>query len=198
MAKVNGTKVITNEVRMSYAQVFEPASMTDRDSDAKYSVSLLIPKDDKGTIDAIGKAIAEAQKGGVEKFGKKFPAKPKTTFRDGDDEKPDDEAYQGHYFLNCSSKTKPGVVKAAPPGSPVKTIELTSEDEFYSGCYGKAAINFYAYNFNGSMGIAAGLNNLLFTRDGERFAGKDAAENDFADEFEDGDFEDDGAPDFLS
>lgn len=193
MAKINGTKVITNEVRMSYAQVFEPATMSDRESDAKYSVSLLIPKDDTETIEAIEKAIDAAQKNGVEKFGKKFPAKPKTTFRDGDEEKPDDEAYQGHMFLNCSSRNKPGVVKAAPAGSPVKTIELTSEDEFYSGCFGKASINFYAYDYNGSKGIAAGLNNLLFTRDGERFAGKDAAENDFADEFG----EEDDEPGFL-
>lgn len=187
MAKINGTKVITNEVRMSYAQVFEPASMTDRDSDAKYSISLLIPKSDTETIQKIEQAISAAQKGGVEKFGKKFPANPKTTFRDGDEERPDDAAYADHMFLNCSSKTKPGVIKAAPAGSAVKTIELTSEDEFYSGCYGKAAINFYAYDFNGSRGIAAGLNNLMFTRDGERFAGKDAAENDFADEIEETD-----------
>ncbi|WP_270578015.1 DUF2815 family protein [Caldibacillus thermoamylovorans] len=195
MAKRIGTKVITNEVRASYANVFHPTSMTDRDSDAKYSISLLISKDDTETIQLIEEAIEEARKGGVEKFGKKFPVKPKTTFRDGDEERPDDPAYAGHMFLNCSSKTKPGVVKKAPAGSPVKTIEITSEDEFYSGCYCKAAVNFYAYNFNGSMGIAAGLNNLLFTRDGERFAGKDSAENDFADEL---DFEeDDDAADFL-
>lgn len=198
MAKLTGTKLITNEVRASYAQVFEPASMTDRDSDAKYSISLLIPKDDTETIELIEKGIEAARKGGVEKFGKKFPLKPKTTFRDGDEERPDDPAYAGHMFLNCSSKTKPGVVKKAPAESPVKTIELTSEDEFYSGCYCKAAINFYAYNFNGSMGVAAGLNNLLFTRDGERFAGKDAAENDFADEIDSDDENDGGEPDFLS
>ncbi|MBG9657843.1 DUF2815 family protein [Cytobacillus firmus] len=195
MAKLIGTKLITNEVRASYANVFQPTTMTDRDSDAKYSISLLISKDDTETIELIEKAIEEARKSGVEKFGKKFPAKPKTTFRDGDEERPDDPAYAGHMFLNCSSKTKPGIVKKAPAGSPVKTIEITSEDEFYSGCYCKAAVNFYAYNFNGSMGIAAGLNNLLFTRDGERFAGKDSAENDFAEEL---DFEeDDDAADFL-
>lgn len=191
MAKLNGTKVITNEVRMSYAQVFEPKSM-DETSKAKYSVSLLIPKSDTETIDFIEKAIAVAHKEGAEKYGKKWPSKPKTTFRDGDEEKPEDEAYVGCMFLNCSSTTKPGVVKAAPAGSPVKTIQLTTEEEFYSGCYGKAAINFYAYDANGNRGISAGLNNLLFTREGERFAGKDSAENDFDDEFEG---EDD---DFLS
>lgn len=191
MAKINGTKVVTNEVRMSYVQVFEPKAM-DEASKAKYSVSLLIPKTDTDTIEKIEQAIEAARKEGVEKYGKKFPANPKTTFRDGDEEKPDDAAYVGHMFLNCSSTTKPGVVMAAPAGSPVKTIQLTSEEEFYSGCYGKAAINLYPYDASGNRGVSAGLNNLLFTRDGERFAGKDSAENDFEDEFED-----DGEDNFL-
>lgn len=194
MAKINGTKVVTNEVRMSYAQVFEPKAM-DESSKEKYSISLLIPKTDTETLDFIEQAIAAAHKEGKEKYGKKWPAKPKTTFRDGDEERSDDEAYVGHMFLNCSSTTKPGVVMAAPAGSPVKTIQLTTDEEFYSGCYGKAAINFYAYDASGNRGISAGLNNLLFTRDGERFAGKDSAENDFEGEFDSED--EDGADDFL-
>ena len=188
MAKINGTKVTTNEVRMSYAQVFEPKAM-DGSSDAKYSVALLIPKTDTETIKYIEQAIATAAEEGKAKLGGKIPAKLKTTFRDGDEEKPDDEAYAGHYFLNCSSKTKPGVIKKASPGSGVKFEAITDETEFYSGCYGKAVVNFYAYNSNGNKGVSAGLNNLLKTNDGETFAGKANAEADFADEF-DGDDED--------
>lgn len=193
MAKVNGTKVTTNEVRASYAQVFEPKAMPGS-TDEKYSISLLIPKDDTETIQAIEKGIEAARKEGIEKFGKKFPAKPKTTFRDGDEERPDDPAYAGHYFLNCSSKSKPGIIKKAAPGSGVKFVEITDESEFYSGCYCKAVVNFFAYDAQGNKGVAAGLNNLLFTRDGEAFAGKAAAEDDFSDEFDD-DGEDD---DFLA
>lgn len=192
MAKINGTKVTTNEVRMSYAQVFEPKAM-EGSTDEKYSIALLIPKTDIETIAAIEEAIATAAEEGKAKFGGKVPAKLKTTFRDGDDEKPDDEAYAGHYFLNCSSKTKPGVIKVAAPGSAVKFEKIEDESEFYSGCYGKAVINFFAYNSNGNKGVSAGLNNLLKTRDGEAFAGKAAAEDDFADEYEAGDDE----PNFL-
>ncbi|MEK3887477.1 DUF2815 family protein [Bacillus sp. FSL K6-3431] len=191
MAKINGTKVTTNEVRMSYAQVFEPKAM-EGSTDEKYSIALLIPKTDTETIDFIEQAIATAAEEGKAKFGGKVPAKLKTTFRDGDEEKPDDEAYVGHYFLNCSSKTKPGVIKVAAPGSSVKFEKIEDESEFYSGCYGKAVINFFAYNAQGNKGVSAGLNNLLKTRDGEAFAGKAAAEDDFADEYED-----DGESNFL-
>lgn len=188
MAKINGTKVTTNEVRMSYAQVFEPKAMPGS-TDEKYSVSLLIPKSDTDTIQKIEQGIAAAREAGVEKFGKKFPTNPKTTFRDGDEERPDDPAYKDHMFLNCTSKTKPGIIKAAPRGSATKTIEITDPEEFYSGCYGKAVVNFFAYDSQGNKGVSAGLNNLMFTRDGEAFAGKAAAEDDFADEFEDDDEE---------
>lgn len=193
MAKINGTKVTTNEVRMSYAQVFEPKAM-EGSTDEKYTIALLIPKTDTETIGYIEQAIATAAEDGKAKFGGKVPAKLKTTFRDGDEEKPDDEAYAGHYFLNCSSKTKPGVIKVAAPGSAVKFEKIEDESEFYSGCYGKAVINFYAYNSNGNKGVSAGLNNLLKTRDGEAFAGKSAAEDDFADEYE----ENDDSQDFLN
>ena len=53
--KNNATKVITGEVRFSYLNVFEPKSIND--SEAKYSVSLLIPKTDTKTIDAVNRAV---------------------------------------------------------------------------------------------------------------------------------------------
>ena len=53
-----------------------------------------------------------------------------------------------------------------------------SRDEFYSGCYGRASINFYAFNVS-SKGIAAGLNNLQKLEDGEMLAGGLTAEEDF-------------------
>ena len=44
------TKVITGKVRFSYAQVFEPKAMNES-STPKYSVSLIISKKDKKTLD---------------------------------------------------------------------------------------------------------------------------------------------------
>ena len=54
----NPTKVVTGVVRLSYANVWEPASING--SNPKYSVSLIIPKTDTKTIDAINAAVASS------------------------------------------------------------------------------------------------------------------------------------------
>jgi hypothetical protein len=53
--------------------------------------------------------------------------------------------------------------------------------------YGRASINFYAFNTNGNKGIACGLNNIQKLRDGEPLGGKSRAEDDFNDGFLEGD-----------
>lgn len=172
MANNNETKVITGKVRFSYANVFEPRK--NDDGTEKYSVSLLIDKDDTKTINSIKKAIESAKKAGVSKFGGKIPAKLKEPLRDGDEEREDDENYKGKYFVNANATTKPGLVDSK--GRPI--IDPT---EFYSGCYGYASITFYAFNSKGNKGIACGLNNIMKTDDGEPLGGKAKAEDDFAD-----------------
>lgn len=55
-------------------------------------------------------------------------------------------------------------------------------DDFYSGCWGAAVVNFYPYNTSGNMGVAVGLNNVIKTRDDERLGGGGrTAEADFGD-----------------
>lgn len=168
------TKVITGKVRFSYAHVFEPKAMDD-ESAPKYSVSLLIPKTDKVTIAKINAAIQEAIKEGItSKWKGKKPANLKLPLRDGDVERPDDEVYAGHYFMSASAQAsrKPGLVDA-------DLNPIMSRDEFYSGCYGKASVNLYAFA-NKSNGIACGLNNLQKLEDGERLGADVAsAEEDF-------------------
>lgn len=181
---VESTKVITGKVRFSYAHVWEPASING--SEAKYSVSLIIPKSDKKTIKAIEKAIEAAKTAGISKFGGKIPANLKTPLRDGDTDREDDENYADSYFVNANSKTKPGIVDKHR--NPI--IDMT---EFYSGCYGHASITFYAFNSNGNKGIACGLNNLMKIEDGEPLGGRSRAEDDFA-----GLIEDEDDDDFLS
>lgn len=190
MAKViNDTKVITGRVRFSYAHVFEPTAIGDTE-DKKYSISIIIPKSDKKTIKAIEKAIENAKEAGkTTKFGGRIPANLKTPLRDGDIERSDDDAYADSYFINASSWTKPGVVD--------RNLEpIINTDEFYSGCYGRASITFYAFNASGNRGIAAGLNHVQKTADGERLGGRAAVEDDFADEVAFDDYEDDYEDDY--
>ena len=180
------TKVITGEVRFSYLNVWEPKKIDD-DSEPKYSVSLLIPKSDTATIKAINKAVEAAKQNGITKFGGKIPAKLKLPLRDGDEDREDDPIYAGHYFINATCKTQPGLVYK----NGQRIIDST---ELYSGCYGRASVTFYAFNTSGNRGIACGLNNLMKTRDGQPLGGRSKAEDDFADYIDNADDDDE---DFL-
>lgn len=169
----NSTKVITGKVRFSYANVFEPTAMQDGQT-PKYNVSIIISKSDTKTVEAIKKAIEAAKEAGKSKIADrngKIPVNLKTPLRDGDEERPDDPAYENSYFINANSERKPGIVDR-------DLNPIMSRDDFYSGCYGRASINFYAFSVN-SKGIACGLNNLQKLEDGERLAGGSSAEEDF-------------------
>ena len=179
----NPTKVITgSQTRWSYANVWTAKSING--GAPKYSVSLIIPKSDVRTIEKIKAAIQAAYEEGESKLkgnGKSVPALStlKTPLRDGDLERPDDEAYRNAYFINANSATAPGIVDA-------DRQPILDTSEVYSGVYGRASINFYAFNSNGNKGIACGLNNLQKICDGEPLGGKSRAEDDFAtDEDED-------------
>ena len=168
------TKVVTGKVRFSYVAVFQPKAM-DEKSEPKYSVSIIIPKSDKATLDRITKAIEAAKVAGKAKLADKtgkIPANIKIPLRDGDVDRADDEAYADSFFINASSNRKPGVVDA-------QLNEIIAPEDFYSGCYGRASINFYAFNANGNKGIAAGLQNLQKLEDGEMLAGGSTANEDF-------------------
>lgn len=180
MAKFNNpTKVITGpETRWSYANVWDPKAING--GTPKYSVSLIIPKTDTVTVNKIKAAIQSAYEEGESKLkgnGRTVPALSvlKTPLRDGDIEKPDDEAYKNAYFVNANSPTAPGIVDA-------NKQEIIDRSEVYSGVYGRASINFYAFNRNGNKGIACGLNNLQKIKDGEPLGGKSRAVDDFADD----------------
>lgn len=167
------TKVITGKVRFSYATVFEPKAM-EEGGKAKYSVCLLIPKDDKKTLDKIRKAIDTAFKEGKAKFGGKLPKNWKNPLRDGDEEREDNPEYEGMMFVNANSARKPGLVDE-------DLNPILDREDFYSGCYGRASVNFYAFSVSGNKGVACGLNNLQKLEDGERLSGGGAsAEDDFA------------------
>lgn len=178
----NPTKVITGvNTRWSYVNAWEPKSING--GAPKYSVSLIIPKSDIVTVKKIQAAIQAAYEEGQGKLkgnGKSVPALSvlKTPLRDGDMERPDDEAYAGSYFLNANSGTAPGIVDA-------DRQPILERSEVYSGVYGRASISFYAFNSNGNKGIACGLNNLQKIRDGEPLGGKARAEDDFATDDED-------------
>ena len=176
---VNPTKIVTGVCRVNYANIWQAKSING--GSPKFSTSVLIPKSDTMTIAKIKAAIQAAYEEGEGKLkgnSKSVPslASLKTPLRDGDTERPDDEAYAGHWFLNANSNTAPGVVDASR-----EPIYDTSE--IYSGVYARVSLSFYAFNSNGNRGIACGLQNIQKVRDGESLGGKTTAEDDFDDDF---------------
>ena len=163
MAKQNNTKVVTGIVRLSYANVWEPKSING--GDPKYSCSIIIPKTDTETVNAINAAIDCAIKEGIGKFGGKVPPK-------GADTERDDDTYAGCYFVNANSKTAPQIVdKYVRP--------ILDRSEVYSGVYAHVSLSFYAFNTNGNKGVACGLGNIQKVRDGEPLGGRTNASSEF-------------------
>lgn len=171
----NPTKVIV-PCRFSYLHCWEPDSVNG--SEPKYSVSAILPKSDTKTVNAIKAAIEQAKKDSVSKWGGKVPGNLKLPLRDGDIDRPDDEAYAGCYFFNANSRQAPQVVDS-------KVQPILDQSEVYSGCYGKISVTFYGYNSNGNRGIAAGLGNIQKLKDGESLGGRTSAADDFQTEDED-------------
>lgn len=181
------TKITTGKVRFSYCNLLEPRKSTDGGKD-KYSVTLLIPKSDKQTLAKIKAAIKEAADRYREKNGpKSMPEKPNTTLHDGDGVRdsgdPFGEECKGCYVITVTC-TKPPVIYDRDRN------EIDAED-VYSGCYGRAVINFAGYNFGVKKGVSAYIVSLMKLSDGEPLGGGAVASaDDYDDDFED-DYDDD-------
>ena len=190
--QTQATKVII-PCRISFANIWEPKSING--SEEKYSVSCIIPKSDKKTIAKIKAAVEAAkEQGKSKKWGGKLPPNLKLPLRDGDIDRPDDEAYADAMFVNANSKDAPQIVDR-------KVQPIIDPMECGSGDYCNVSVNFYAYNANGNRGVAAGLGNIQKIKDGERLAGKASASADFTEVEGDDDgeniFTEDDLPDYL-
>jgi hypothetical protein len=177
------TKVSTPEIcRFSYVNLDSP-KLAPGATEPKYGLSLIIPKSNKKTLKAIDLAVKAAIEQGKQKFGKLFdnPKKIKLPLRDSDEDRPDDAAYEGSFFLNANSKNRPGLVDK-------KVQPILDPTEIKSGDWGNVSLNFYPFSVNGNVGIAVGLNHVQKVKDGEPLGSVTNA----SDEFEEIEFDDDG------
>lgn len=167
---INETKVVFGPCRLSYTHLLEKYT-PEGATEGKYMTNVLIPKDERKTVQALEKAIDAAKKAGViGKWSGKEPRKLDLPLRDGDEK--DDDTYAGHYFINAKCSTKPGVVDK-------NRQNITDEEEVYSGMWAYVSVTFYAYDVNGNKGIACGLNNVMKFKDDDRLGGRVSAESDF-------------------
>jgi hypothetical protein len=164
-------KIITGRTRLTYVNLFVPRAV-EEGQEPRYSVCLLIPKGDIKTLQEIHRAVEEVKKSGIHVWGGKVPESLKMPLRDGDAEKPEQMEFAGHYYLNASSRQRPGVVDP-------HLKEILDSREVYSGCYGRASLNFYAYARGASNGIACSLQNVQKIAEGEPLTGRARPEEDF-------------------
>jgi len=171
-------KVLTGEVRLSYANLTTPRAVQ-QGQEPKYSVTLLIPKTDTATKADIDAAINAAAAEGLNKvWNGARPPQLAVPIWDGDGLRksgvPFGDECKGHWVVTASTKNKPQVV-----GMDNINCELSPAD-IYSGMYARVTIRFFAYSNSGNKGVGCGLGNVMKTRDGEALAGTASASSDFA------------------
>lgn len=169
MSSLSDTQVVTGECRLSFVNLFEPKKIGESDKDAKYSCTIIIPKSDAKTINAIKAAIQKAAEKGKDKhFGGRVPTNVNNTLYDGDTATDDlgelknirYPEYKDSYFMRLSTKFKPKVLNK-------NREEIIDPTEVYSGVYGRVSLTCFAYSGDGRRGVSAVLNNVMITRDGD-------------------------------
>ncbi|RHA69803.1 DUF2815 family protein [Roseburia intestinalis] len=169
--------VTTGKVRLSYCHVWEPQAPLNGQGEAKYSVTILIPKTDTATLNAIYAEMQMAEQQGVaSKWNGVKPPIVKNPLYDGDGVRPSGEPFgdecKGHMVITASGKNQPQIVD-------LQVQPVLNRAEIYSGCYARVNISFFAYAQQGSKGIGCGLNCIQKIEDGEPLSGGVSAQEAF-------------------
>lgn len=168
--------ITTGKVRLSYCHVWQPQA-PQGGGEPKYSVTLLIPKSDVTTINALYAEMEQAKQAGVNNtWGGTLPPIVKIPLYDGDGVRQSGEPFgpecKGCMVIVASSKTQPQVVD-------LNVQPILNQAEVYSGCYGRVSLNFFAYNQAGNRGIGCGLNCVQKIADGDPLSGGVSAQEAF-------------------
>lgn len=177
----NPAHTVLTKVRLSYTHLDKPyAQQPGPGQEAKYSATILVPKQPGNNKSKMDAAIAAATQKAIEKYGKAFPATPKISVHDGDGTRPSDgrpfgDECKGCWVFTASSKT------------PVPVVDLNLQPildatAIYSGMYANVGVTFFGYNAPQNKGVGVALDNVQKTADGNSLGGSRASvEDDFAD-----------------
>ena len=164
MSEPNPCRVITAVCRLSYPHLFRTSELS-----GKYQCELIFDSDDD--MKNLKEAADLAKRN---KWGDKPPKKLRSPFKDGDEDRPDKEGYDGKKFISPRSADRPGIVIGP------NREECLDPSEVYGGCYVRASVTAFAYTHETGSGISFALNNIWKVRDGDTFSTKPSAEDDFA------------------
>ena len=171
--------ITINAVRMSYVHLFKPHTKPGQ-QEAKFSVTVLVPKSNVQAKALIDQAVAQAIEAGVStKWNNVRPPQPALCVYDGDGPRPSDGAPFGEECRGCWVFT--ATSKADKPPFVVDNMVQTIIDptQVYSGMWGNVNVNFFAYMNNGKKGIGCALNGVQKIRDGEPLSGHVTAQEAF-------------------
>lgn len=191
---IEGTRVITSEVTLSFPNLLVPRAGNSKNPNAKpkFSASLVFFPEQlatpagKATIAAINAAVLAVA---TAKFGDKGAemvkkGKLNTPLRDDAEAK---DYPEGALFLNARTEQKPACVyswaspESVAAGKP-KPQTMTDEQikkEMYAGAKVRASLTAFYYDVEGNKGIGVALNNLQKVGEGQRIDGRKAAEDEF-------------------
>lgn len=165
--KANPMKVISPKFRLSFPELFEPKAFENQA--AKYSIQMLFDK--KTDLASLKNAVKIAAK---EKWGDNTPKGLVLPFKDGSEK--DLEGYENMIVVGAASKFKPQVVDN-------KLEAILAADDIYAGCFARAAINAYAWEYKNAKGqvmkrgVSFNLESVQKLAEGERFVKRaDASE----------------------
>lgn len=182
-------RVLLKNVRLSYANLFEPRPVGEGDNaKLKYSTALIIPYDHpqvealKKTIDALGESKFGANWTAVKRKRnplrdpwKEYKKAREEAKEEGDDPneipKPD-ESTKDSFVINCSSERKPQIVDR-------QLQPILDDSEIFSGCYVNISLGGYAYDRPDNKGVGFGMNNIQLVKTGARLGGAPNADEEF-------------------
>jgi len=160
-------QLMTPKFKVSFPAVFTPQEYNGK---TKYSVTMCFDKGEN--IDSLKKLVKDCA---VEKWGK-LPKPFKSPFRDGDTEKDTEKypSFENTIFVAASSQFQCGLVDQ-------KRQPIIDESEFYAGCYARAIVGVYPWEFQGKKGVSFNLINVQKMADGEKLSGRSNASDAFED-----------------
>lgn len=160
-------RILTPTFRASFPQLFEAKSMDGNPDKAKFSIQMIFDK--KADLKELKLLVEECAK---EKWGAKIPKNLMLPFRDGSEKSDEYSHYADTVFANASTKFRPGVVDQ-------NVQEIISQDDFYAGCYARASVSGYAWEYMGKAGVSLNLHNVQKVKDGDRLDSAVSAVNEF-------------------
>ncbi|MCI7638710.1 MAG: DUF2815 family protein [Clostridiales bacterium] len=173
--------VTINDVRFSYLNVFQAkAPHNNPNGEAKFSVTILVPKSNTQAKAIIDQAIAAAIDAGAStKWNNVRPPQPAICVHDGDGVRPSDGQAFGEECKGCWVFTASAKADHPPFVVDAQVQPIIDPTKVYSGMWGNVSVSFFAYNSAGKKGIGCGLNGLQKTRDGEPLSARVTAQDAF-------------------